>query len=429
MFFEVAAFSIRELTLFAVVGFLVLGLSDLIVDFIWFGLQLRRRLLGIRPATLDSLSPPAQPGRFAIFVPAWHEAGVIGPMLRHALVAYGRANVRIYVGCYANDPDTIAIVQAMAGDRLRLVINPRPGPTTKADNLNAIWRTMIADERREGFTFKAVVLHDAEDIVHSGELALFDALIERFDLVQLPVLPLVDRTSRFTAGSYLDEFAMSHGEEMVVRDAIGAGVPSAGVGCALSRAALALLAGPDRAPFDADSVCEDYEVGLRLHAIGRKGVFVRLPAGNGGAVVATRGHFPARWQDAVAQKSRWMAGIALSGWDRLGWSGGVAERWMRLRDRQALLAALLLLVAYAVMLAAPLLAFAADRLGHQIVLVTPALAMMMQVAAGLLAWRLLIVAGQKFWPKNSAAIRSFQGRCNGVEGGSQAGSWTRRATV
>jgi adsorption protein B len=42
-----------------------------------------------------------------------------------------------------------------------------------------------------------------------------------------------------------------------------------------------------------------------------------------------------------------MRGIALSGWERLGWSGGPAERWMRMRDRQSVLAALLLVSAYA----------------------------------------------------------------------------------
>jgi hypothetical protein len=38
----------------------------------------------------------------------------------------------------------------------------------------------------------AVVLHDAEDVVHPLELTLFDQLIDRAGLVQLPVMPLVD---------------------------------------------------------------------------------------------------------------------------------------------------------------------------------------------------------------------------------------------
>jgi adsorption protein B len=41
------------------------------------------------------------------------------------------------------------------------------------------------------------VLHDARDLIHSGELRVLDTLVERFDLVQLPVLPLTDRHSRW----------------------------------------------------------------------------------------------------------------------------------------------------------------------------------------------------------------------------------------
>ena len=82
--------------------------------------------------------------------------------------------------------------------------------------------------------------------------------------------------------------------------------------------------------------------GLRLHGLGRRAAFVRLPAGRGRPAIATRAYFPATLDAAVAQKARWMTGIALAGWDRLGWSGGLAERWMRLRDRQSLLAALVL---------------------------------------------------------------------------------------
>ena len=106
------------------------------------------------------------------------------------------------------------------------------------------------------------MLHDAEDVVHSAELGLFDALIERADLVQLPVLPLIDPGSRFVGGHYADEFCEAHGKELVVREAIGAGLPSAGVGCAIARDALDALAGRNGAPFDPDSLTEDYELGL-----------------------------------------------------------------------------------------------------------------------------------------------------------------------
>ena len=96
-----------------------------------------------------------------------------------------------------------------------------------------------------------------------------------------------------------------------------------------------------------------------------RAAFVRLPAGPGRPVVATREYFPATLDAAVAQKARWMTGIALAGWDRLGWSGGLAERWMRLRDRQSLLAALVLGAAYLALAAVGAAARgrSADRLG------------------------------------------------------------------
>lgn len=385
---DILALLVRELALFAAIGFLVLGGSDLLVDFIWLGLKLKRRVLRVRPAALNDLPPPQRPGCMAVFVPAWHEQDVVGRMLANALAAWNGADFRIFVGCYPNDPATIAAVRMISGERIRLVVGDRPGPTTKADNLNILWAALREGEAK-GERYKAIVLHDAEDVVHSAELALFDRMIERFDLVQLPVLPLIPQRKRGVAAHYVDEFCESHGKELVVREALGAGLPSAGVGCAISREAMALLAGPDEAPFDAASLTEDYEIGLKLHALGRRGAFVRLPA-NGSGVISTREHFPADLRGAVAQKSRWIAGIALSGWDRLGWSGGIAERWMRLRDRQAPLAALLLLVAYFTLLAMPLLAFTADLAGHEIVLITPLLGTLMTVAATLLFWRLVM---------------------------------------
>ncbi len=221
-----------------------------------------------------------------------------------------------------------------------------PGPTSKADCLNRLWAEMLRDEQAEGRRFKAVLLHDAEDIVHSAELRVFDALIERFDLVQLPVLPLPDPQSRWIGGHYIDEFAEAHGKALVVRAALGGGLPSAGVGCAISRDALGALADERGAPFDPDSLTEDYELGLRLKQAGRSSAFVRLRAPSGRQLVATRAFFPPRLDGAVAQKARWVTGIALAGWDRLGWSAGLADRWMRLRDRQSVIAAFLLAAAY-----------------------------------------------------------------------------------
>jgi adsorption protein B len=378
----------REAALFAAWGFLLLGLSDLAVDLLWVGLLVVRR----RPAPAG-LPLAQRPGRLAIFVPAWDEAAVIGDMLACAQTAFGGADHLLYVGCYPNDPATIAAVRGAAGPRVRLVVGPAPGPTSKADCLNRLWERMVEDEAAEGILVKAVVLHDAEDVVHSAELPLFDALIERFDLVQLPVLPLVDPGSRAIGGHYIDEFCEAHGKELVVRAAIGASLPSAGVGCAVSRAALAALTDARGAPFDPDSLTEDYELGLRLKAIGRPAAFVRLAAGRGRPMVATREYFPATLKAAVAQKARWMTGIALAGWDRLGWSGGLAERWMRLRDRLSPLAALVLAAAYLALLLWAALAAAQLITGWTMPPFTPLLSFLIAVNSALLLWRLAMRFG------------------------------------
>ena len=347
------ALATHELALFAAVGFAIGGLDDLIVDLIWIGRTLWRRVTVYRRyprATAADLGQGAY-GRVAVFVPAWQEAGVIGQMAATALSRWAGEDMRLYIGCYPNDPATISEVQAVAAHdaRLRVVVGDRDGPTTKADNLNAMWRALLADEIADGERVVAVALHDAEDVVHSAEIGVYRALCQRFDLVQLPVFALIERGGgmwrRFVSAVSADEFADSHQKGMVVREAVGAGVPSAGVGCGLSRAFLGRIgAGAD--PFDATTVTEDYEIGLRVAEMGGRGVFVRMLAGDGGGPVAVRAHFPDTVGAAVRQKTRWQAGIALSGWQRLGWRGGWAEHWMRFRDRRAILASLILTCGY-----------------------------------------------------------------------------------
>jgi adsorption protein B len=138
---------------------------------------------------------------------------------------------------------------------------------------------------------------------------------------------------------------------------------------------------------------EDYELGLRLGAMGLKTMFVRIPAlpSERGAV-ASRGHFPATLGAAVRQKARWLGGIALAGWDRLGWTGGIGERWMRMRDRRGPLAAVLLLAAYTAALLWSQI-WLAEALGAPIhVELDPTLVTLLTVNAWFLAWRILMRA-------------------------------------
>ena len=384
---------LRELALFAAVGIAIGGLDDLLVDLIWLAGRCGLPFGAAGPADLPlpSFGPPANPGPLAIFIPAWDEANVIGAMLRHCLAACDNHDCTLFVGCYANDPPTAVEIALAAAEtkRIRIAFCPAHGPSTKADCLNAIWRRMEREEAASNRRFKAIVLHDAEDMVHRSEFALFDRLIEDYALVQIPVIPLVEPSSRWIGGHYCDEFAEAHGKDLPVRHAIGAGVPSAGVGCAIDREVLAEIAAErDGTPFDADSLTEDYELGVRLAARGERGAFVALRDSTDGSRIAVRAHFPHRVTPAVRQKTRWITGIALAGWDRLGWQGGPAEIWMRLRDRRAIIAALVIVAAYAALALGLVLIAVAALSDWDIMPPAPILKTLLTLNIYLLCWRL-----------------------------------------
>ena len=325
------------------------GIDDLFVDLVFIGRSLwHRTLVRVRRPTAEAMHavPPAP---MAIIIPAWDEAAVIGVMLRRLLAGLDYPDYHVFVGLYPNDPDSRAAVAAITDDRLQAILCSRPGPTTKSDCLNHLWRAVAAHEIAAGRRFKAIVLHDAEDLLHSQELRVQNALIPHFAMVQLPVIPLVDQQSRWISGHYLDEFAASHIKDIVVREALGAAVPSAGVACAIDRDMLGRIAeAAAGAPFDPTCLTEDYELGLRIKRLGGRTALIRVHSRSEPGIVATRGHFPATFDAARRQKARWLLGIALSGWDRLGWRGGIADRYMLLRDRKAVAAALLTMLAYGV---------------------------------------------------------------------------------
>ena len=396
----------RESMLFAATGLLIGGIDDLLIDLIFIIRRLTRAPQGRR--TFDTLPPPAHPGSFAIFVAAWDEEAVIGGMLSAAVARLDHPDYRLYVGVYPNDPATIAAASAVARSdpRIRIVIGPRDGPTTKADCLNTLWRRLVSDDAVEGHRTKAVVLHDAEDVVHPAELAVFDTLIEGKSVVQLPVLPLI-RSGSWVSGHYADEFAYAHSVQQPVRAALGAAMPLAGTGCAIATDALvAIAAERGGAPFDESSLTEDYELGLHVADRGGAACFARIRDSRDDSLVAVRAYFPDTIPTATRQKARWMTGIALAGWDRTGWSRpqAIADHWMRMRDRRALVSVLVLAIAYAAVLLWPLSVAlhwfsgtpgADDRLADWLLATT----------SGLLAWRLLmrmVCTGRSYGAKEAA---------------------------
>jgi adsorption protein B len=402
----------------AAVGFLIGGLDDLLVDGVYLAVAVRRRLSRDRsPATIAGYPVRAVPRRIAVFVAAWDESAVLGRMLQLTLARFEHDDYRIYVGTYPNDRETIAVAAAVAekDDRVRVVIGSDKGPTTKADCLNAIWGALARDEATQGGRAVAVVIHDAEDVVHRHELRVFDALIDTHATVQLPVMPLIKRGSRFVSGHYADEFADSHGKQMVVRHAIGAGLPLAGVGCAIARDALETLsAARNGRPFDVGSLTEDYELGLM---VGR-GMFARVRESGDGPLIAVHAYFPATVEAAVRQKARWMTGIALAGWDRVGWSHVTdwREHWMRMRDRRAPTAVLVLAAAYVALVAWGLSVTVHAVTGTPAPPLIASMSLLLTVNLCLLGWRLAsraLFTGRAYGPFEAALSvpRALVGNC------------------
>lgn len=377
----------RESALFAATGFLIGGLDDLCADLLY--LMVARR----------SIPPVKSPvsRRFALLVPAWDESAVIAPMLIATLSRIASHDVRIYVGAYPNDPATIkAVTEVAAADpRVRLTIGEQPGPTTKGANLNNMWRALQADEAADDWFADTIVLHNAEDVIDPQEFAVFERFLTDFDYVQLPVRPLIPRNSRWVSAHYSDEFAEVHYRSLALRQRLGVGLPLAGVGCAIRRGAIdRVSATRGGEPFDPTSLTEDYELGLALAATGARGCFARV-RDDDGRPVAVRAYFPSTLNAAVRQKARWMNGIALMGWDRLGWrgSGGIAGIWMRMRDRRAPLAMLVLAVGWFAMFAGSVSALLHVATGLPVAESNVWLDTLLLANSALLLWRLAMRGG------------------------------------
>lgn len=341
-------FFIKLLLYFIAALMLVSNLDDFFIDIYYVLNRYWRKIFIYRKHPRLMEEDLFQEGEkpFAIMLPAWDEAAVIFPMLENTLRTYRYQNYHIFIGVYPNDPATTAeVTRACALDkRLHMVVGPHPGPTSKADCLNSIYKHISTTD----IPFSGYVLHDAEDIVDPLELHLFNHLIARKDMIQIPVLPLKRSWLELTGGHYRDEFAENHAKDLVARETMSGHVPCAGVGCAFSPHALEKLCDED-GPFDRYNLTEDYDMALRLKNLGLKQAFVRFRRTNG-KLVATRNLFPNNFRAAVRQKSRWIMGIVFQGWRHRKWPGNFALKYALFRDRKGVFTAQLAMGAYFVVL-------------------------------------------------------------------------------
>jgi len=293
------------------------------------------------PADADLEAAPER--RIAILVPLWREHRVIGQMLEHNLAAIRYSAYDVFVGVYPNDDATAHAVEEAArlDRRVHLLTVPHDGPTSKGDCLNWVYRGMSQFEARCGIRYDIVMTHDAEDLVDPDSLRLVNWFARDYAMVQVPVLPLPTPLGEPTHGLYCDEFAEFQTKDIPMRQRLGGFLPANGVGTGFARSALERVAASRGGLiFDPGSLTEDYENGYRLHALGYRQIFlpVRFRAG---VPVATREYFPRNFRAAVRQRSRWVAGIVLQGWQNHGWRAGWPQTYWLWRDRKGLVGNLL----------------------------------------------------------------------------------------
>ncbi len=322
---------------------LLSGLDDLVVDLFWACAWIKAK---VRPEA--RLFPPgerqldsAPQRRIAVLVPLWQEHAVIGTMLEHNFASLRYSDYHIFAGCYPNDALTQEAVRLAAArfPNVHMALCPHDGPTSKADCLNWIFQHVLLKEESHGQRFDVIVIHDAEDLIHPEELRWINYYSGRFDFIQTPVLPLPTPFRNLTHGIYCDEFAEYHTRDMTVRAISGGFVPSSGVGTGYRRDALERLArASSNRIFEPEALTEDYANGLRMFRLKCTQTFVPLARGSSAPDwVATREFFPRDWGAALRQRTRWVTGVALQGWQQFGWSGTPGEVYWLWRDRKGLI--------------------------------------------------------------------------------------------
>jgi len=353
----IAYYIMWYLLVFTAICFFLSGVDDLFFDVYYWGLEIWRtyKFRNKKKLTYSALAALPEK-RIAVMVPCWHEAGVIEFMLQHSVYTLDYTLYDLFVGVYPNDPATIEAVSNTAKTlpHVQCVIGPDPGPTNKARNLNAIYTYIMEYEKKNNIQYAIFVMHDSEDIIHPLSFKLYNYLIPKKDMVQVPIFPLEVSLWYFTHWTYAAEFCETHSKDAIVREMIGGLVPSAGVGTGFSRSALDILKKDHGGvPFGTSTLTEDYSTALQIRLHGLKPVFVSQYIYKtvwrkkwyffGNTVprqmkeyIATRALFPMKYSLSVRQKARWVLGISFQEWINSGWQGNFTTLYTLAHDRKSL---------------------------------------------------------------------------------------------
>ena len=340
-------------TLILIVLFFVFGIDDFFIDLYAWVFRIGPQAISDQEV-LELSSKPEK--TIAVLLAAWKEDDVLRSMIHGNVKAISYKNYHFFLGVYPNDHETVREAQKTSQEleNVHVVINPLEGPTCKGQMLNVLCQEIINREKDLGLHFDAFVIHDAEDLIHPLEFTLVSDELERSDFIQVPVFSLPVSHAAWVAGVYIDEFTESHTKLVLVRNHMGAAIPSAGVGTSLSRGLVEKYIQMNGRLLNTNSLTEDYELGLSTKPNGLKSKFIckfltrkKEDGSTQKEYIATREYFPKAFHASVRQKSRWTLGIAFQGWENIGWQGDTLDRYFLFRDRKGPFCNLLVAVAFA----------------------------------------------------------------------------------
>lgn len=286
--------------------------------------------------------------KIAIMIANWKEEDVLETMVigNFANVSYN--NFYFFLGVYPNDTTTRVVAEKLAkqNSQVKIVVNSKPGPTSKGQMINECVRQIFIEEERLGFNFDIFMIHDSEDMIHPLSLRLINYFITQSDYIQLPVYSLELPKKQLVGATYLDEFSEYHSKELILRSKMNQAVPSAGTGTALSRKLIATLLDIQNGSFlKEDTLTEDYYLGNLSHQLNFKTQFLCYYLEHSNKerdFIATREYFPKKISTSVRQKARWCIGIIFQGTRSLGWTGPLLNRYFLWRDRRGFFNAILI---------------------------------------------------------------------------------------
>lgn len=343
-----------------VILFILSGLDDLLYDggaFFWL-LYKRVRFSDRERLNVEKLHAREQQ-RIAIFLPAWQVSSTIGAMLTEILEHVDYRNFAVFVGTYPNDLHTQQAVDKLAAlfPQVVKVVANCPSPSSHAHCLNSLYAAMQDYECLHEVNFDIVVLHRAGDIVHRHSLLLYNYLIPRVDVVQLPTLPAPTAAGWLAHQLIADEQAEYQMKEQLAREKMQGFITYTGSGTALSRRAMAMLEEADGTIFDETTVAEGYHLARKATEFGLKSIFVSivlhererhccLPFSRRATFVANQTLYPGDVEQFLGWKSQQINAIALQYCASSGWQGSTGVKLNRLHDRKVAPATLLNLLMY-----------------------------------------------------------------------------------